>query len=68
MMQRTLRFSVIAAITWLLSVAVLTSATHFNVAQAQSKKDRAAALACGQEMKKRCAGVPVLANNMLECL
>jgi Cysteine rich repeat len=32
------------------------------------KKDRAAALACGQELKKWCSGVPVQANNMLECL
>ena len=69
-MPGTARFSVIAAITWLLSVAVFVSAAHFDVAQAQriSKKDRAAALACGQEMKKRCTGVPVQANNMLECL
>ena len=66
----TARFSTIAATTWLLSVAVFVSAAHFDVAQAQriSKKDRAAALACGQEMKKRCTGVPVQANNMLECL
>jgi len=68
MMQRTVRFSAIAAITGLLSVATLISATNFNVAQAQSKKGRAAALACGQELKKRCTGVPVQANNMLECL
>src|SRR5262245_40851029 len=66
----TARFSAVAAITWLLSVAVFVSAAHFDVAQAQSKskKDKAVALACGQEMKKRCSGVPVLANNMLECL
>jgi len=44
MMQGTVRFSAIAAITWLLSAAVLISAAHFNAAQAQgsSKKDRAA--------------------------
>ena len=70
MMPGTARFSAITAITWLLSVAVFVSAAHFDVAQAQSKsrKDRAAAVACGQEMKKRCTGVPVQANNMLECL
>jgi hypothetical protein len=70
MMQRTARFSAVTAITWLLSVAVLTSAASLNVAQAlsKSKRDRAAALACGLEMKKRCSGVPVQANNMLECL
>src|SRR5262245_52250297 len=69
-MPGTARFSAIAAITWLLSVAVLVTAAHFDVAQAQSrsKKGRAAALACGQELKKRCTGVPVQANNMLECL
>src|SRR5262249_38053639 len=66
MMQRTARFSAIAAITWLLSVAILISAAHFNVAQAQ--KGRAAALACGKELIKQCSGVPVQANNMLECL
>ena len=27
-----------------------------------------AALACGKELKKQCGGVPVLANNMRECL
>ena len=26
------------------------------------------ALACGKELKKQCGGVPVLANNMRECL
>jgi hypothetical protein len=69
-MQRTIRFSAIAAITWLLSIAILLSVANFNVAQAQSnpKKGRAAALACGEELKKQCSGVPVLANNMLECL
>jgi len=64
-MQRTVRYSVIAAITWLLSVAILISAAHVNVAQAQN---RAATRACGKELKQQCTGVPVLANNMLECL
>ena len=65
MMQRTVRFSAIAAITLLLSVAILISAVHFNVAQAQN---RAARLACGKELINHCTGVPVAANNMLECL
>jgi hypothetical protein len=60
MMQRTVRFSAIAAIAILISVA------NFNVAEAQSS--RAAALACGKELQKQCGGVPVLANNMQECL
>jgi Cysteine rich repeat len=59
-MQRTVRFSAIAAIAILISVA------NFNVAEAQSS--RAAALACGKELQKQCGGVPVLANNMQECL
>src|SRR5262245_66224752 len=69
-MQRTARFRAIAAITWLLSVAILISAAHFNVAQAQNnpKKGRAAALACGKELVKQCRGVTVQANNMLECV
>ena len=66
MMQGTVRFSAIAAITWRLSVAILISAAHFNVAQAQNK--RAVGLACGKELIKLCTGVPVAANNMLECL
>jgi hypothetical protein len=65
-MQKTVHYSAIAAITWLLSVAALISAAQFDVAQA--KKGTAAALACGKELQKQCGGVPVLANNMLECL
>ena len=67
-MQRTVRYSAIAAIipASLLSVVFLTSAVHYNVAQARSR--HAAAVACGQELKKQCSGVPVKANNMLECL
>jgi hypothetical protein len=64
-MQRTVRYSAIAAITWLLSFAILISAAQFNVAQA--KKGRAAS-SCGKEMQKLCTGTPVLANNMFECL
>src|ERR1700748_868222 len=66
MMQRTIRYSAIAAIipTWLLSGAILISAAQ---AQDNPTKTRTA-LACGQELKKQCDGVPVQANNMLECL
>src|SRR4029453_9588119 len=66
MMQRNVRYSAIPAIipAWLLSVAILTSAAQ---AQDNPRKTRTA-LACGQELKKQCSGVPVLANNMLECL
>jgi hypothetical protein len=53
-MHRTIRFSAIAAMTSLLSVAILISAAHFDVAQAQ--KGRAAAIACGNELTKRCSG------------
>jgi hypothetical protein len=63
-MQKTVHCSAIVAITWLLSVAVLISAAQFDVAQA--KKGRAAG--CGKELQKHCGGMPVLANNMLECL
>jgi len=35
MLQRTVHISAITAITSLLSVAILISAVHFNVAQAQ---------------------------------
>ena len=65
-MQRTVRLSAIAAVTWLLSVAILISVANFNIAQAQ--KGNAAALACGKELINHCSGVPVPANDMLECL
>jgi hypothetical protein len=73
MMQRTVRYSAIGAIipAWLLSVAILISAVHFNVAQAQEspKKDRVAvALACGKQLKNQCSGVPVVGYNLLACL
>jgi hypothetical protein len=58
-MKRTVRLSAIAAITLLSVVA------SFNVAEAQS---RAGALACGKQLQKLCGGVPVLANNLRECL
>jgi Cysteine rich repeat len=68
MMQRTIRYSAIAAIipACLLSVAMLIAAVHYNGAQAKSRT--ALASACGKELQKQCSGVPVLANNMLECL
>jgi len=67
-MQRTVRYSAIGEIipASILSVVFLISAVHYNVAQARSR--HAAAVACGQELKKQCSGVPVKANNMLECL
>jgi hypothetical protein len=65
-MQRTVRLSIIAAITFFLSVAILVSAADFNVAQA--KKSRAGALACGKQLQRQCGGVPVQANNLRECL
>ena len=65
-MQRSVRYSAIGAIVpaSLLSVVFLIFAVHYNVAQARSR--HAAAVACGQELKKQCSGVPVKANNMLE--
>ena len=50
----------------LLSVAMLISAVHYDGAQAKNRA--AVASACGKELQKQCTGVPVLANNMLECL
>ena len=66
MMQRTVRYSAIAAIipACLLSVAMLISAVQI----AQAKSRTSGASACGQELKRQCRGVPVKANNMLECL
>ena len=63
-MQRTIRFSAIAATATFLSVAILGSVANLNVAQAKS---RAGALACGKQLQKQCGGVPVLANNLREC-
>jgi len=66
MMHRTVRYNAIAAMipALLLSVAFLVSTAQ---AQDNPRKTRTA-LACGQELKKQCSGVPVQANNMLECL
>lgn len=68
MMQRAVRYSAIAAIipACLLSVAMLISAVHYNVAQARSRT--AVGIACGKELQQQCSRVPVAANNMLECL
>src|SRR5262249_564713 len=81
MMQRTVCYTAIAAMipTWLLSAAILISAVHSNIAQAQDnpRKNRTAvALACGQDLKKQCSGVPmgvpfgvpVQSTNVLLCL
>jgi hypothetical protein len=69
MKQRTYCSAIASIIpVWLLSVAILISGLHYNVAQAQAKSRHAAAVACGQELKKQCSGVAVKANNMLECL
>jgi hypothetical protein len=65
-MQKSVCCRLMAAITCLLSVAMLISAVHYNVAQAKSRT--AGAAACGHELKKQCSGVEVKANNMLECL
>jgi hypothetical protein len=66
MTQRTC-YSAIATIipACLLSIGMLISAVHYNVAQAKS---RTVGVACGNELKKQCTGVPAAANNMLECL
>ena len=63
-MQRTVRYSAIAAIipACLLSVAMLIS-----VGDAAQAKSRTAA-ACGKELQRQCTGMPSLANNMLACL
>jgi hypothetical protein len=70
MIQTTVRYRAVAAImpAWLMSFAILISVADFNVAQAQTSKNRAAAVACGKELAKQCSGVPVRANNMLECV
>src|SRR6516162_787723 len=67
-MRQPVRYSAVAAIipACLLSVAMLISAVHYNVAQAKSRST--VALACGKELQKQCSSVPVKANNMLECL
>jgi hypothetical protein len=68
MMQKSVRYNAVATIipASLLSVVFLFSALHYNVAQAKSRT--ATAVGCGKELQKQCSGVPVKANNMLECL
>jgi len=61
-MQKTVRYCVIAASFLVSSIAILNSSAQ---AQNSPRQSRAA---CGQELQKQCTGVPVLANNMLECL
>ena len=63
-MQKAVRYGVIAASfpVWLFSLVILNSAVQ---AEDNPRKSRAA---CGKELQKQCTGVPVLANNMLECL
>jgi hypothetical protein len=67
-MQRTVRHGAITAIisASVLSVVILISAVHYNVAQAKTKT--ATAVACGKELQKQCSGVPAQGNNMLACL
>ena len=50
----------------LLSVAMLISAVHYDVAQAKSRA--AVAAACGKELQSQCIGTPSQPNNMLACL
>ena len=68
MMQRAVSYSAIVAIipACLLSVAILISAGHYNIAQAKSSATVASA--CGKELQKQCTAVPVYGNNMLACL
>jgi len=58
-MQRIVRYSAIAAI---IPACLLVSAD--NGAQAKSRT----AAACGKELQQQCSRMPVVANNMLECL
>jgi hypothetical protein len=54
MMQKIAR-SIIQV--WLLSVAILISGAHYNVAQAQDNpKQHRMAVACGKELRKQCSG------------
>ena len=68
MVQRVIRYGVIATLipTSFLSLVILISVVHYNDAQAKTRT--AGGLACGQQLKQQCGGVPVQANNMLECL
>jgi hypothetical protein len=68
MVQRTVRYGAITAIvsTLFVSLIILISAVHYGDTQAKART--AGGLACGQQLKQQCSGVPVQANNMLECL
>jgi hypothetical protein len=68
MMQKSVRCNAITAIisASFLSVVILISAVHYNVAQAKNRT--AAAVACGKELQRRCTGVPAQGNNVLACL
>ena len=57
--------------TRILFAVIIAFASPINIAQALgAKKNTGAELAsnCGQELKNCCSGVPVFANNVLECL
>jgi hypothetical protein len=57
--------------TGILFAVLIVYASQINVSQAldaQRTTRTDLALVCGKELKNRCGGVPVLANNMLECL
>jgi hypothetical protein len=74
MMQKIARSTIQA---WLLSVAILISGVHYNVAHAaqENPKKHRTAVACGKEIKKQCSGgavgvpvgVPVGATSVLAC-
>jgi len=68
MAQMTVRYGTIRAIisTSLGSLIILVSVVHHDSVQAKTRT--AGGLACGQQLKQQCSGVPVQANNMLECL
>jgi len=66
MLQKTIRWSAVAAITSALAVAFLISAVYFDAARAQ--KGRAAAMACGKQLQQQCSGISVFGTNTLECL
>jgi hypothetical protein len=67
-MQKSACCRFVAAIipVCLLSVAMLISVVHYDVAQAKSRT--AGAVSCGKQLQRQCSGVPVHANNMLACL
>jgi len=55
--------------TVLLSGTLLILSVHFTVGHAQDRpKNMKTAVACGNQIKQQCSGVPVQANNLLECI